>query len=457
MARIFSEDFEGGANGTAVTPSNTTFDYVRQAPQFTDTAAVGELAMRATHATGATDPYGSMEFTTRDTIYLRAYIQVLAGVQFFPMRLLTPSVSVATILVVTDSGQVRALTGSYGSITSNSPALLTGGAWARVEWAVTPTTQQVRLFTGDDLHGVTPTYDSGPQAWSPPAGFSSAQFGVTNGSAGADVIVDGLATDDTTWVGPAEQPEPEPTVIPHWFYDDGSTQHDVTDAVWADLGTHWHNITTGDTSAGGLIQTDRIAYIGDSLTHQDSNGSPKVNASLGALGWPPAQRRVSGHIGRPIIGTNALTNSSQSCEAVIAGWRAEGWHPRVWVVALGANNIFNSQSSWTADMNNLLDLIAQDGPARVYIVGQVFQLASENAGSTYSGMEPTMQARWEAIAATRGDVDVRPIDLRALWRGHFNGGSEAGYWTGGDGRHNTAAGYDLRNTLIGTVIGAEAP
>lgn len=206
------------------------------------------------------------------------------------------------------------------------------------------------------------------------------------------------------------------------------------------------------------LQVDRIAYLGDSLTDQD--GTTKVATSLGTLGWSSSQRKVSGHVGRPIVGTNALTTAAQTSQAVIAGWRGEGWKPRVWVLALGANNIFLSQSSWTADMNTLLDLIALDGTGQtVYIVGQVFQKASENAGSTYAGMEPTMQTRWNDIATARqgSGMTVVPIDLAALWRGYFNGGSESGYWSGGDGRHMTGIGYNLRNTLIGSVIGVEAP
>lgn len=235
----------------------------------------------------------------------------------------------------------------------------------------------------------------------------------------------------------------------------------MTHHVWLHRGEEWlcaahSEVVPTSEAPDSPLQENSLGYVGDSLTAH-GGGIPARDAVVN-VGWNVNDVRVDGHIGRPIYGTNQLTNANQTPEAVVRDWRSDGFNPRVWVVALGANNIFNSQASWTTDMNNLLNVIVDEVPGKtVFIVGQVFQLSSENSGSTYSGMEDTMQARWNTLAGNRTDCTVIPIDLRAAWRGHFNGGSEAGYWSGGDGRHNTSTGYTLRYTLIADALSGESP
>ena len=434
MTIFTSEDFEAGTVGQPVTATGTAFDYVRNGPTYV-VGLVGDVGMRCARTT-AGDQYAQVPFTARSTLYLRMYVRrVSTGIVNDVARVLNSAAQITGVLRVTAAGAVQMRTGSTNLGTASTATIPTTGA-ARIEWAITPTTMQARMFVGTNVHGSTPDWDSGPVTFTPLAAFDRAHVGIVSNANGVEIILDDVALGDD-WPGPSQTPPP-----PHrpWRV--------ITTTGVAPLVPHV--VTTG-------LRADRIAYLGDSLTRQDTDGSPKVNASLGTLGWDTNHRRVDGHVGRPIIGTNQLTAAAQSSEAVVAAWRAENWRPAVWVVALGANNIFNSQASWTADMNGLLDLIAVDGHARVYIVGQVFQLASENPGSTYAGTEGTMQARWDAIAAARTDLDVHPVDLHGMWRAHFAGGSEAGYWTGGDGRHMTSAGYDLRNQLIGSVIDAEAP
>lgn len=212
MARIFTEDFEGGAHAAAVTTSNTNFVSVLSGATFTDASLVGNLAMRTPYASGATNPMGYVRTDSTQTLFMRAYVARDSAVQFFPMRVIQESpLALRTILVVTPTGQVRALDPSYGSVTQNSTVTIPLGEYARIEWGVTATTQQVRLFVGNNVHGTVPDYDSGPASWTLAGPFNMPQFGNVNSAVDADMRIDEIAVDDSTWPGPADTEEPTTT------------------------------------------------------------------------------------------------------------------------------------------------------------------------------------------------------------------------------------------------------
>ena len=432
MARLFTETFDGGTDGAVVGSSGTAFDYVRNGPTYAP-GMVG-MAMRCQRTTTG-DQYAQVMLGTRTTLYFRAYVRrVTTTVVNDLARVLNASAQVTGVLRVTTTGAVQMRTGS-ANVGAASTATIPTDDYARIEWAVTPTTMRLRVYSGANKHGSTPDFDSGDVGFTPVASFDRLHTGIVTSVNGVELLVDELAGDDSTWVGAALEPDPDPHPVTRWAW---------TGTAWAPMRTYPVTRASGPR---------RIAYVGDSLTRQDVDGSPRVNTSLGTLGWESTHRRVSGHVGRPITGTNGLTTATQTTDYVIGQWQADNWNPQTWVIALGANNIFQSPSGWPAMVNTICDLIAGDAPCTAYWVNQVYR-----AGSQYDATAPAFNTMLANTLAARTDTGVTwvVVDLHAALR---NGRDESNLWAGGsdDGRHMSATGYELRNTLIGSVIAAEAP
>lgn len=215
MAILASEPLEGTV-GAAITTSNTSFGYVEGAPLFTSTALHGSTAM---HVTG-TNLHGQLWLgTSLATAYLRMYIRLpVAPPTFYLSQFLLNTSQNATLSVQTDRG-LRMRDGSSTTLGEASSSLkLNLNEWYRIEWAVTSVSQQLRIFGGSNLEGITPSYDSGPISW---AGTTFNRIGVGSvvNVAGAQVIADEIALGDS-WVGSADPVEP---VVHSRFRFNGTT------------------------------------------------------------------------------------------------------------------------------------------------------------------------------------------------------------------------------------------
>lgn len=204
MARIFTEDFDTGTDGTLITTGNSAFEYVSNSPRYSaDASIVGPLGMVCSPAGTA-----QMGFGNRTSVYMRAYVTYLTlGTIAWHWNIINNTPSTVATLRVNANGTIRIMPGTSGTILETSGVgRLTAGEPARLEWGIDGTTMQLRMYLGPNLHGTDPDYDTGPVTWAG-ATFDRSQIGDLS-SSGQGVHVDALAADDTTWVGPAQVEEP---------------------------------------------------------------------------------------------------------------------------------------------------------------------------------------------------------------------------------------------------------
>jgi hypothetical protein len=208
-------------------------------------------------------------------------------------------------------------------------------------------------------------------------------------------------------------------------------------------------------SGGGTLTTTGVApaeasslgYIGDSLTYQNSgagNGDGgAVETAQAAVGWDAAKTRVDGLISRSVVGTGVTPSAPQ----VVASWRASGFDPKTWIIALGTNGANGTQSTQEGYIDSLLNSIAQGttGVYRVYWVGLSWQVAGNALATTF-------QAALNARAAARTDIQLIPINYDALLH---NGRDETGFWASDP--HMTTTGYATRNAIIAAATPPSGP
>lgn len=205
----------------------------------------------------------------------------------------------------------------------------------------------------------------------------------------------------------------------------------------------------------------QVGWVGDSLTYQDGTGQANIKTLLVANGWAnTTDTRVDGLIGRSII--NGVAPYIPSSQDVINTWRAGGFNPRTWVIALITNDEWDTDPNWTTKVNTLLDLIvsvphASGLPYRVFWVGGPIYRADVAAANapTYANRATRFAAVMASIRTARlaaGQIgEMTYIDFPALYR---NGRDETGHWQAGDatGRHMTPTGYGVRNGLTVPLV-----
>ena len=219
MALIAEEKFDG--NGSPLTTENTSFGYVGGTPART-AGLHGDGAMECTIGVTATPAYGQIWLpSTTNTAYQRFYIKLGSiGTTFYMCQLFATTVQVATLSVQSDGGlRMRQGTGTTIGVTS-TPLKLSTTQWTRVEWGVTGTTMQLRMFTGANLEGSKPDYDSGAIGWTA-ATFNRCGVGTTAAVANVNLTVDEYAVDDSAWVGSAYPQEPAEPVTHSRFRFNG--------------------------------------------------------------------------------------------------------------------------------------------------------------------------------------------------------------------------------------------
>lgn len=233
MATLFSEDFEAGSAGATLTTASTAFDLIQGAPTFTSSATIGNRAMSAVTTTAGSH-YGRIPLGARTTIALRAYFYRTTNATTSEIvRVLTGTSTLALMRWYTSGNFGMVIN---GSLVGTGIGAIPINTWARVEWLITNTAMQLRLFTGANLNGTTPDVQTAVITWAPAGTISSLHVGIVSGVANTDLTTDAVAVDDTTWVGPAHTP---PANTPHWYYDTGTAWADVTGAVHHDNGTAW--------------------------------------------------------------------------------------------------------------------------------------------------------------------------------------------------------------------------
>ena len=200
---------------------------------------------------------------------------------------------------------------------------------------------------------------------------------------------------------------------------------------------------------------EQVGWIGDSLTWQNNNPGPSaITTQLVNQDWGDGNVKVDGLVGRSII--NGVAPYIPSSQDVIDSWRALGFNPRTWVFALITNDEWDTDSGWTTKINTLLAKVLSVSHSsgkkyRIFWIGGPAYRPDIQAGAPYSTRYSRFQSVVDTIAATRVPADfeiLTSINITALIH---NGRDETGLWldSGSDatGRHMTATGYTLRNTL----------
>lgn len=208
MATIFSTGFEDGTLGATLVNGSSGLTYAYNAPKYV-AGLRGSLAVRCDQLDGRIS-YELPGLT--NTLYTRFYTRVDALGQFYMAQIQTETLA---------RGQLRAEANGGIRCRGSAPlggnplgvGALSGGTVVRVEWGVTATTQQLRLYVGDNRHGTTADYDSGPLAWTPVGTFDRIQIGRASSTAGIDLTIDDLALSDSGWLGPAAVAVPLATPV----------------------------------------------------------------------------------------------------------------------------------------------------------------------------------------------------------------------------------------------------
>jgi hypothetical protein len=200
-------------------------------------------------------------------------------------------------------------------------------------------------------------------------------------------------------------------------------------------------------SASAAVCNSCVGVIGDSLTYQGGAGADRIRNELVAAGWDAGQIRVDGLIGRPIA--NDFSGKPGSLTTV-STWKADGFDPAVYVIALGSNNKNATATTWTTDINKLLTAI---GPGHSIVWHDLgFRDATDSRALGFN-------ANLAGIAAGRTDLFVARAD-DATWNDWIHAQpNQSTLWlpTDVDGVHMTSAGYALRNRFLGRAMLPFAP
>lgn len=205
MATLFETNFETGTIGAAMADGSSGFDLAVGATAKPSYIAGlrGSVAMQAaTSGTGEQRSMTKIFSGLRDTVYIRAYMQMPTAVTFYALQVQTAG-AIRAILRLNADGSVRCRSdaATLGGADVGAGAL-NGSTTTRVEWMITPTLQRCKLFTGANQHGATANYDTGDISWTPAGTFDRINVGVVSSTANVTLKLDDVAIDDTTWVGP---------------------------------------------------------------------------------------------------------------------------------------------------------------------------------------------------------------------------------------------------------------
>lgn len=188
-------------------------------------------------------------------------------------------------------------------------------------------------------------------------------------------------------------------------------------------------------SLWGGPSTSSIAYIGDSLTHQDGSGPAAITAGLMGAGWDPSRIYVYAVSGKRLI--DADTNGKTGQQSIDEARAALGGDPDVWVIALGTNDRHYGSATIQSNIATLLAYLGT-GP-RILVVGV----------SLETNDDAVVRANTNIAPAVGGHPGAAWLD----WDAYIKAQPQSGLWRP-DGIHMNPTGYALRNAWIGSHIGS---
>lgn len=140
--------------------------------------------------------------------------------------------------------------------------------------------------------------------------------------------------------------------------------------------------TTQSVKASNYYQ---IGVVGDSLTYMNGNGPTLITSNLVNAGWTQDNIEVTGVYGMRIFDDtggsagnyasslstlNGISAVGKGTTDIITAYRAAGFDPRVWLIALGTNNQLSGSGGPSTQAPEIQDVIDQimAGPAGNYVI-----------------------------------------------------------------------------------------
>lgn len=273
MTRIFTENFESGAAGAAVTNANTTFDLAPTAGAvFTSSpVAVGSRAITvSTDTTAASRILQRNLGSLRSLLFAAIYVYVPASpaANVFIGSINTGATVRAGLRINTD--RTAAIRNGAIAVYTSTLALPIG--WSRLEWRLDQVAgqQQLRGYLGANLHGTTPDFDSGSQTFNTGT-FDVFQTGFATAVASVTLGFDWVALDDATWVGAGAAPPNTPPTV-----NAGADQINLE--PWATV-----TLTGTDSDGDGTIASRAWAQTGGPAVSLTGSGAARTFEAPGTL------------------------------------------------------------------------------------------------------------------------------------------------------------------------------
>lgn len=297
MASVLTETFEGGTNGTAMTTGNTAFNQLVQAGWTFSTAqaAVGSLSGRCQVSSAAS--IATATFTAAAALYGRFFLYVATR----PAALIAIGqyTSVGTMraeLQLGPNGQLRMRNSGTVAIHTAPDNTTPLGGWCRVEWSYSNTAaqQRLRVFTGANLFGSTPDYDSGTVTTTAAGTADRLSIGTLNTTT-MTAYWDSVAVDNAAFPAPPAAPAtanagPDQVGVEPWSTVtlSGSDTGTVTSRQWTQLTGTPVTLTGATTATATFTAAGTVA--GETSTFRYTvNGSVFDDVAVTVL---PASERI---------------------------------------------------------------------------------------------------------------------------------------------------------------------
>ena len=278
MTVLLNATNESGSNGATVTTANSPFT------QFVDATGViysnatllpsgagGSMAMRTTGA-GTTSASATAPITATATPFLRTYLYVSqrpTGNTAIVQLLGSNGTTVRAELQLGATGTLRMRGNDFVALATSPADTIPLNAWCRIEWSFNHTTlkQEVRVFSGANLHGTTPSWTSGSLTTPGGTNGGTAAFvylGVIPNTAVLTATWDETKVADDTWIGPvvaAVEPPPVADAGPDQLIDPYAANSYTLNGA-ASTGTIttylWEDVTGTATTVAGSGATRSV-------------------------------------------------------------------------------------------------------------------------------------------------------------------------------------------------------
>lgn len=210
MTLIVTEDFDGQADGTAVSTGTISAGAVSGSGVMTHSTTRSITGASSLRVNGSASNFATWTDTARAESYMSLYFYLPTdpAANSFLVQLRDSVPAVVAQIGFTTAGELR-IRNALSTVYTTSG--LQNNQWYRADWYVSNTanTQRIRLYTGASLHSsntADATFDSGDQSYTG-GDQSRTDFGAIAGVAGGwEAFGDRLRVDDASMPAPYSAP-----------------------------------------------------------------------------------------------------------------------------------------------------------------------------------------------------------------------------------------------------------